>query len=211
MPLYSIEKAGGEGFLAIWEVTEQEDELIKIGYVPDEELENIMHYPSQRRRIEQLAVRALLNVCFSKRQYIGYEENNRPYLKNFPGDISISHADKFVCILVHESKYAGIDIEGRNRNFTAVQNKAVTDYEYGYISDKFRNDQLCIIWSAKESVYKAMHEQSVEFGRQIEIKKFIPKKEGKLRVRFIDSTYDDKELTMNYRFMEDYVITWVLR
>jgi 4'-phosphopantetheinyl transferase EntD len=212
MPLYSIEKVAGEGFLALWEITETQDELINSSAIPDDELETILKYPSARRRLEQLAVRALLNRCFTKKHYLGYEENNRPYLKNYPGDISISHADKFVCILVHESKYAGIDIEGRGRNFVPVENKIVTDYEYSYLNSKYKDDQLCIIWCAKEAIYKAMHEQKVEFSRQIEIKKFVPRKEGRLEARFIDSEYDDQDLNLNYRMInKDYAIAWVLR
>lgn len=211
MPLYSIEKVEGEGFLALWEVKESEEELIKIYSVPDEELEMIMQYPSSRRRLEQLAVRALLSNCFSKKQYVGYEENNRPFLKNYSGDISISHAGKFVCILVHAKKYVGVDIEGRTRNFVPVENKIVTDYEASYIDPKYRDDQLCLIWCAKEAVFKVMHEHGVEFNRQIEIKKFTPRREGKLVARFIDSVYDDQELTLDYRMIEDYAIAWVLR
>ena len=212
MPLYSIEKVEGEGFLALWEIAETQEELVKASSIPDDELEVILSYPSPRRRLEQLAVRALLSRCFTKKQYIGYEENNRPFLKNYPGDISISHADKFVCILVHEGKYVGVDIEGRGRNFTPVENKIITDYELSYITDKHRDDQLCVIWCAKEAIYKAMHEQRVEFSRQIEIKKFIPKMEGKLTARFIDSEYDDKDLNLYYRMINDkYAIAWVLR
>jgi 4'-phosphopantetheinyl transferase EntD len=212
MPLYSIEKVDGEGFLALWEIAETQDELIKASSIPDEELKTILQFPSSRRRLEQLAVRSLLNQCFTKKQYLGYEENNRPFLKNYPGDISISHADKYVGILVHESKYVGIDIEGRRRNFAPVENKIITDYELSYLSNKYREDQLCVIWCAKEAIYKAMHEQRVEYSRQIEIKKFAPRREGKLDARFIDSEYDDQDLNLNYRMINDgYVVAWVLR
>jgi 4'-phosphopantetheinyl transferase EntD len=212
MPLYSIEKVDGEGFLALWEIAETQDELIKASSIPDEELKTILQFPSPRRRLEQLAVRSLLNQCFTKKQYLGYEENNRPFLKNYPGDISISHADKYVCILVHESKYVGIDIEGRRRNFAPVENKIITDYELSYLSNKYREDQLCVIWCAKEAIYKAMHEQRVEYSRQIEIKKFVPRREGKLGARFIDNEYDDQDLNLNYRMINnDYALAWVLR
>jgi hypothetical protein len=212
MPLYSIEKVDGEGFLALWEIAETQDELIKSSSIPDEELKTILQFPSSRRRLEQLAVRSLLSQCFTKKQYLGYEENNRPFLKNYPGDISISHADKYVCILVHESKYVGIDIEGRRRNFAPVENKIITDYELSYLSNKYREDQLCVIWCAKEAIYKAMHEQRVEYSRQIEIKKFVPRREGKLGARFIDSEYDDQDLNLNYRMInDDYALAWVLR
>jgi 4'-phosphopantetheinyl transferase EntD len=212
MPLYSIEKVDGEGFLALWEIAETQDELIKASSIPDEELKTILQYPSPRRRLEQLAVRSLLSQCFTKKQYLGYEENNRPFLKNYPGDISISHADKYVCILVHESKYVGIDIEGRRRNFAPVENKIITDYEQSYLNNKYREDQLCVIWCAKEAIYKAMHEQRVEYSRQIEIKRFVPRREGKLDARFIDKEYDDQELNLNYRMInDDYALAWVLR
>ncbi|MDR0558687.1 MAG: 4'-phosphopantetheinyl transferase superfamily protein [Prevotellaceae bacterium] len=212
MPLYSIEKVEGEGFLALWEIAETLEEMIVSSAIPDEELENILKYPSRKRQLEQLAVRALLHQCFTKKQYLGYEENNRPFLKNYPGDISISHADKYVGIVVHESKYVGIDIEGRGRNFLPVENKVVTEYEHSYLSDKYHDDQLCVIWCAKEAVYKAMHEQRVDFNRQIEIKRFIPKKEGKLGARFIDSKYEDQILHLYYKMLnENYAMAWVLR
>jgi hypothetical protein len=212
MPLYSIEQVEGEGFLALWEIAETQEQLIQTCSIPDDELETILQYPSARRRVEQLAVRSLLNQCFTRKQYLGYEENNRPYLKNYPGDISISHADKFVCILVHESKYVGIDIEGRKRNFAPVENKSITDYEQSYLNNKYRDDQLCIIWCAKEAIYKAMHEQKVEFSRQIEIRKFIPHKSGRLYARFIDHDYEDMDLNLNYKMINDnYALAWVLR
>jgi hypothetical protein len=57
-----------------------------------------------------------------------------------------------------------------------------------------------------------MHEQKVEFSRQIEIKRFVPKKEGKLYARFIDSEYDGMDLNLNYRMInENYALAWVLR
>jgi 4'-phosphopantetheinyl transferase EntD len=212
MPLYSIEKVEGEGFLAMWEIAETQEQLIESSSIPEDELATILQYPSARRRLEQLAVRSLLNKCFTRKQYLGYEENNRPYLKNYPGDISISHADKFVCILVHESKYVGIDIEGRKRNFTPVENKIITDYEQSYLSYRYRDDQLCVIWCAKEAIYKAMHEQKVEYSRQIEIKKFTPRRQGRLSARFIDKEYEDMDLRLNYRMInENYALAWVLR
>ena len=212
MPLYSIEKVDDDGFLALWEITESLEDLVASSVIPDEEMETILKYSSKRRQIEQLAVRILLNKCFTKKQYLGYEENNRPYLKNYPGDISISHTDRFVGIVVHGSKYVGIDIEGRARNFLPVENKVVTDYEHSFLVDRYHDDQLCIIWCAKEAIYKAMHEQKVEFNRQIEIKRFIPRREGRLEARFIDNQYDDQRLKLYYRMLNDsYAMAWVLR
>lgn len=211
MPLYSIDKIDDKGFLAIWEVTENEEELREISSIPEEENEIIINSPNPRRRMEQLAVRSLLNICFDKKQYLGYEENNRPFIKNYSGDISISHAGRFVCILIHESKNVGVDLESAKRDFTPVENKILSPYEVTYIEGKHRVRQLCLIWSGKEAIYKAMHQQRVDFNNQMEIKKFIPKDEGKLSASFWGEGCPKQDLTIHYRFIEEFALTWVIR
>lgn len=211
MPLYSIDKIGDEGFLALWEMAEEEEYFLENGSVPDEELKDILESPSPRRRLEKLAVRALLNECFEKRQYLGYEENNRPYLKNYSGDISISHASRFVCIVVHQNAYVGVDIEARHRDFSVVESKILTPYEASYVEDKHKDEQLCLIWCAKEAVYKAMHQQRVDFNRQIEIDKFSPKQQGKLSAKFINTDGTKIKLQLDYRIVEEFALAWVVR
>lgn len=212
MPLYSIHRFDKESFIAIWEITETEEELINNLSVPEDELSNILHSTNLKRRLERLAVRALINASFDKRQYLGYEENNRPFLKNYPGDISISHADNFACIFVHESKNVGVDIELTSRNFYAVEARILSDNEISYLTESDKQQQLCLIWCAKEAIYKAMNQRSVDFMKNIEIKKFIPKSKGKLSAIFTMPDEGVKiNLQLHYKFVDSYALVWVAR
>ena len=212
MPLYSIEQFDKESLLAVWDITETEEQLINESSVPEDELKDILLTPSPRRRLERLAVRALINASFDKRQYLGYEENNRPFLKNFPGDISIAHAGRFACIYVHENMNTGIDIEPLSRNFYAVEARILSPNEISYLEDDDKQQQLCLIWCAKEAIYKVMNRMGIDFMKHIEIKKFTPKAKGKLTGIFC---YEEEGIKVNlkihYKFIDNYALVWVSR
>ena len=214
MPLYSIDRFDKKSFLSVWKITETEEELIKELSVPEDELKDILLSPSSKRRLERLAVRALINVSFDKRQYLGYEENNRPYLKNFPGDISITHAGEFACLYVHENMNTGVDIESLKRSFHAVEARILSPYEVSYLEEdeEEKQKQLCLIWCAKEAIYKVVNQRNVDFMKDIEVKKFSLKPKGKLSGKFINSEDNSKiKLTLHYKFIGDYALVWVAR
>ncbi|MDR1055343.1 MAG: 4'-phosphopantetheinyl transferase superfamily protein [Prevotellaceae bacterium] len=212
MPLYSIDRFNKKSFLAVWEIAETEEQLIDSSSVPEDELKDILLSSSPRRRLERLAVRALINVSFDKRQYLGYEENNRPFLKNFPGDISISHAGSFACIYVHENMNTGVDIELLSRNFHAVEARILSPYEIGYLEEGEKQQQLCLVWCAKEAIYKVMNHRGIDFMRHIEIKRFMPRTKGKLSGTFTNFDSGVKtELKLHYKFIEEYALVWVAR
>lgn len=212
MPLYSIDRFDKESLLAVWEITETEEELINETSVPEDELKDILLSPSPRRRIERLAVRALINASFDKRQYLGYEENNRPFLKNYPGDISISHTNRFACIYVHENMNTGVDIESINRNFYAVEARILSPSEIDYLDDDIKQQQLCLIWCAKEAIYKVMNQRGVDFMKHIAIKKFSLKQNGKLSGTFHNPDENiSVKLKLHYKFIDDHALVWVAR
>lgn len=210
MPLYSIDKFDDGGSLAIWKITEQEEELRSIAAVPDEEQDDINLSPLKKRRLERYAVRALLNVLFEERVYLGYEEDNSPYLKNSHCGVSISHSGEYACVFIHENESVGVDIEQMDRDFSAVEKKILSESEKAFISDKYRQAQLGIIWCAKEAVYKMMCERGVDFSEQIEIEKFIPREEeGALEATFISQRGKKSELELSYRLFEGYALVWL--
>ncbi len=210
MPLHSIDKFEDGGTLAIWHITESEDELRSIAAVPDEEQDDINLSPLEKRRMERYAIRALLNSVFEEKVYLGYEEDNSPYLKNTHCSISISHSGEYACIFVHENENVGVDVEVLDRDFTAVETKILSDNEKDYISDKYRQTQLGIIWCAKEAVYKLMCERGVDFSEQIEIDKFTPREEeGELDAVFTSQKGKEYELELHYRLFNGYALVWV--
>lgn len=67
MGLYSKRKLDNGATIAIWEITESEDDLRTLcSPIPNDELEELEILRSEARRKEKLAVRALLNELYPK-------------------------------------------------------------------------------------------------------------------------------------------------
>ncbi|MDR1681198.1 MAG: 4'-phosphopantetheinyl transferase superfamily protein [Prevotellaceae bacterium] len=211
MPLYSIEKPKDGSTIAIWEQTETEAELQEMCSLTNSEREEMLFITHEQRRKERLTVHLLLHQLLNKKFYLGYHDNGRPFLQNEIGDISIAHTRRFVCIIHHVTGHVGIDIESLDRDFSAVEKKVLAESERDYLSEKNRNLQLCLIWGAKEAIYKYVCETGVNFAGQIEVGRFTPRRQGKLNVQFIDKEGDRVEFILHYRMVDDHAMVWVVK
>lgn len=196
--------------ISVWKIEETEEELLNIISVPQEELEDLMIIRSGARRREKLAVRALLNTIFDDKVYLGHHDNGSPFIQNNPIHISISHTAKYVAIITHPTEEVGIDIESVLRDFSAVEKRALSAEERASLSYKNRNEQLAIYWSAKEALYKRMSQHSVDFAKQMEIEKFIPKEEGSLSAIFTYRDSTQEEFDMEYEIFDNHVLVWLV-
>ncbi|MBQ0025428.1 MAG: 4'-phosphopantetheinyl transferase superfamily protein [Bacteroidales bacterium] len=210
MALYLTKELENDARIYVWEITETEKELLENTAVPDDELEELTFIKSEARRKEKLATRALLNVIFPEKLYLGHHENGKPYLENSATEISISHTNRFVAIIVHPDEDLGIDIECLDRDFTAVEKKALSEEERDDLSDKKRTLQLAIYWCAKEAIYKRMSIFGVDFAEQIEIDKFNPHEDGELDAVFIHKDGTQEELELEYEVFDNHVMVWVV-
>ncbi|NTV18477.1 MAG: hypothetical protein HGA83_03510, partial [Bacteroidales bacterium] len=123
--LYSRELDNG-ATISMWEIVESEEELLNLCSIPNDEIEELQLTKSVARRREKLAVRALLNELFDGKVYLGHHDNGRPFLQNSLTEISISHTNRYVCVLTHPEESVGVDIESLNRDFSAVEKKALS-------------------------------------------------------------------------------------
>lgn len=199
---------GGE--ISVWEVTESEEELLKIISIPNDELEELYFTRSESRRREKLAVRALLNTVFEDKVYLGHHDNGSPFIQNNSTHISITHTNRFVAIITHPTEDVGIDIECLERDFSAVEKKALSEEEREDLSDKHRNLQLAIYWCAKEAIYKRMSQHGVDFAKQMEVDKFNPKDEGEIDATFIDKDGEEEEFELEYEVFDNHVLVWLV-
>lgn len=212
MGLYFREKFKNGAEIAVWEITETEAQLASMCDLPNEEQEELAYTTNVQRRLERLAVRALLDLLFEEKVYLRYHENGRPFLQNSITEISISHTKRFACVITHPQWSVGIDIESLKRRFSAVESRAISAEERDYLSDRddVRTHQLAILWCAKEAMYKYMSQNSVDFPKQIEVDRFYPHDEGELEVTFIDKNGDEESFEMEYRTLDDHVMVWVV-
>ena len=210
MALYLRKKLDNKAEIAVWQVTETEDELIRLSSVPTDEMEEISLFRNENQRKQKLAVRALLNEVFEEKMYLNHHDNGKPYLENCVTNISITHTDKYVAIIISDDDELGIDIESLDRNFAPVEEKALSEEEIDDLDDDKKNEQLAIYWCAKEAIFKRMSQSRVNFAEQIEVEKFNLKKEGELEATFIHKDEYEEDFELEYMMFDRHVLVWLV-
>ena len=209
MGLYLKKELDNEAVIGVWQITETEEELKELSSTPSDEMEEISFIRSESLRKQRLAVRALLNTLFDDKVYLSHHDNGKPYLENNPVNISITHTEKYVAVILHEEENVGIDIESLDRDFSAVEKKALSEDEIDDLEDEKRNEQLAIYWCAKEAVFKLLSRYNVDFAEQIEIERFRPRGEGELEATFT-SKNDEEEFDLEYITFDRHILVWVV-
>ena len=196
--------------IGVWQVTESEAELRALSSIPSDELEEISYIKSESLRKQKLAVRALLDAIFEEKVYLSHHDNGKPYLENNATNISITHPDKYVAVIINDNDEVGIDCESLDRDFSAVEKKALSEDEIDDLDDEKRNEQLAIYWCAKEAVYKKLSQYNVDFAEQIEISDFRMRTEGELEATFINKDGYEEDLELQYITFDRHVLVWVV-
>ena len=210
MGLYLKKELENEAEIGVWEITETEEELKELSSTPTDEMEEISFIKSESMRKQRLAVRALLNTMFDDKVYLSHHDNGKPYIENNPINISITHTDRFVAVILHDEEDVGIDIESLDRDFSVVEKKALSEDEIEDLDDEKRNEQLAIYWCAKEAIFKRLSVYNLDFAEQIEIERFRPRGEGELEATFINKDEDEEEFELEYITFERHVLVWVV-
>ena len=124
-------------------------------------------------------------------------------------EISIAHTNRFVSIIIHPDESLGIDIESLDRDFSAVEKKALSEDEIEDLSERHKNLHLAIYWCAKEAIYKRMSLHGVDFAEQIEVERFSPmKKRAGSHIYTQDGV--EMEFELEYMVFDNHVMVWVV-
>ena len=210
MALYLRKKLDNKAEIAVWQVTETEEELKNITSVPTDEMEEISLFRSESQRKQKLAVRALINEVFEEKMYLNHHDNGQPYLENCATNISITHTENYVAIIIHDEEEVGIDVESLERDFSVVEQKALSEDEIDDLEKDKRNEQLAIYWCAKEALFKRMALNRVVYSEQIEVEKFNVRKEGELEATFIHKDEHEEEFELEYMIFDRHVLVWLV-
>ena len=197
--------------LGVWQITETEEELKAITSVPTDELEEISYIKSESLRKQKYAVRALLDAMFEEKVYLSHHDNGKPYIENCVTNISITHTEKYVAMILNDNHEVGIDIESLARDFSVVEKKALSEDEIDDLEeDSSRNEQLAIYWCAKEAICKMLGQYHVNFAEQIEVDRFRPRDDGELEATFIDKDGYEEDYELSYMTFDNHVLVWVI-
>ena len=211
MALYLLKELDNTAKVAVWQITETEERLRELSSTPADEMEEISFIKSESLRKQRLAVRALLNELFGEKVYLAHHDNGKPYIENDSINLSITHTEKYVAVILDQNDEVGIDIESLDRDFSVVEKKALSEDEIDDLDDdrEEKNEQLAIYWCAKEAIFKKMSQYNVDFAEQIEIERFRTKGEGELEATFIHKDGYEEELELEYISFDRHILVWV--
>ena len=114
------------------------------------------NHKSHIRKQQLIGARYLLQELIgdSSPYIIEYSIHGKPHIKGSDLEISISHTKEYISLILSKDKKVGIDIEILDPRIKRIQNKFLRDDELAFINPNHLIEQLYIIWSAKETLFK---------------------------------------------------------
>ena len=210
MPIVWSKNLAEKGKIAIWEISESEEELYNMLQLDEKEQQHFQAL-SKARQKQWLGSRVLLRTLLQTEQPIelNIDEHRKPFLNNFPFEISISHANHMAAVIIYEGKKVGIDIEKISERILKIKNKFLSTEELKFISSTNELEQLHVCWGAKESLFKLYGKGSLPFIEGIKINAFEYSKTGQVAASIAIPAYH-ANFNVQYLKYEDFMLTWVM-
>ena len=208
MALYSIREINSDISLGIWEIEETEDTLNSYIELSEQEKQNFNAFKSKARRIQWLATRVLLKTMTNSIYKIDYSSTGKPFLKNSPIKISLSHSDKYVAILLNKKEETGIDIERIGDKIERIKHKFLNSKELSNIQEQASLQKLHIYWAAKESLYKLYGKKELIFKENLLIDSFEYAEKGNLKASINQSGFN-KSFLLEYEKINGHILVFV--
>jgi phosphopantetheinyl transferase len=133
-----------------------------------------------------------------------YSQEGKPFLKNRPEHISISHSHAKLVVCINKTENTGVDIELIRDKVQLIQHKFLNEDE----KIKANNDveKLIIYWAAKETLYKLHGLKGLDFIKNISIQNFGETEIiGKITNKQIEKTF-----LLGWEKVDNYILAYSL-
>lgn len=191
--------------LLVLKITESIDELKQqLSRFDSSELEKII---SEKRKLEFLGVRVAMKILLGEEKTIRYDVDGKPSLKDKSYQISISHSGKWIAVMAHPTRPVGIDIEIPTAKIQKLYKRFLNDTEQEELSEGKNTNQLLLAWSAKETLYKIIGKEAVDFLNQLRIFPFNETTIGKMTAEHIPTK---KKYQLHYIQNSEYTLVYCL-
>jgi len=134
---------------------------------------------------------------------IEYDSKGKPYLNKEKG-ISISHSNEIVAIGISNEIDFGIDVQFKTDKVFKIQSKFLSQMESKFFEKKNDLESLIKVWSAKESIYKALGKEGVSFSKDIEIDTVNDK--DLFRAGYYKKDNIKIKFDLDFLFIDEYII-----
>lgn len=206
MPLYRTYKQG-DLTVAVWKVDETVEQLRSMFCQFSLYEKGFARFSAEKRKQEWLAVRVLLKEMLGEEKEIDYHPSGKPYLKDRSSCISFSHTNGYVAVALHPTAEVGVDIEQYGHRVQRVASRFVREDEKVSIASGDEVYGLLLHWSAKETMFKLMDDQGVDFIDHLHIQPFVLRERGSFEAREYRSG-KERGFLIHYDTHPDYVLTF---
>ena len=202
MPLLNDLNPNASLLCKSWRIEEAENIMNPKNELNYEDYQILLKRKANHLRRQFLASRKLIGLINPDLR-ISYKEDI-PILSD-NRNISISHSDEIVTVLISKENGIGVDVEKINNKVHSVASKFLSSNEIQFFGKAPSTRQLIRAWTAKEAVYKALRKPGINFSDNIILDKFNDKAKS-TNAKFISS---DQETTFKLYFydLDDYCLT----
>ena len=134
---------------------------------------------------------------------IDYDLKGKPFLNKQKG-ISISHSNEIVAIGISNEIDFGIDVQFKTDKVFKIQSKFLSQMESKFFEKKNDLESLIKVWSAKESIYKALGKEGVSFSKDLEINTVNDK--DLFRAGYYKKDNIKIKFDLDFLFIDEYII-----
>jgi phosphopantetheinyl transferase len=205
MPLEKI-KAESNRCWALWKLEEDEqtlgDTLDSAEVLPDS-------ITNQQKRLEWLGGRILIKAMMARLglTYSGIvkDEFGKPFPKNSPYQLSLSHSYPYVAALMDAKGPVGIDLEQPKEKLLRIAPRVLHPRELLDAGDNVVKH--CIYWCAKESLVKVYGKKDLTFAENLLISPFQQESCGDIVGRIIVDHHETM-VPLYYRVLPNFVLVF---
>ena len=198
-----------ENFISVVPLIEDSESLLSRLSFKDKYLPIIERMTENRKR-EWLSIRVLLKELTGIEKEILYNSLGKPYLSDNSYHISISHTKGYAALIINKENEVAIDIEKISSKVENVRNRFINDEEEKALSQSNEMIHLLLHWSAKESLFKILDEDNIDFKAHLHIRSFEPVfGEWSDFEAHETRTSNQNCYTIKYFVHENYVLTYI--
>lgn len=204
MPLYSTNTHHNNTAIYCWKVTESTTNLSKGISLSEYSKNRISAMKSDTHISCFLAVRQLLSIAGFSDSDLLYTNTGKPYLKNSALHVSISHSFEFAVLAISATEI-GVDIEKVRAKIVRLSSKFI-ETEASYLQQTNLEEQLTVIWGAKECLFKIHPTGGLSFINDIYIEKF--KLQDKKTIGLLKKEPHQNSYAVYFTSVEEYMLVY---
>ena len=136
---------------------------------------------------------------------ITYDLDGKPIL-NSEFNISISHSHEIAALVISNNLKFGMDVQFKESKILNIQNKFLNEFEKINIGHDPSIDILTMIWTSKESIYKAIGLKGISFSENIKIDKVTVK--DKIGKGYYINGAEKVKFDLRFFYLDEYIVCY---